>query len=150
MPTKHHQPTYRKHKATGQTVVTLNGRDFYLGPYGNEASRAEYDRRIAEWLGNGRTLPAATLTVAELLRRFWDWVETHYRKADGTPTSEVCQFRYTLRPLNHLFGATPAADFGHLKLKAVRSSLRWPFCGRPSKLSDIIFPSATRGCPSNP
>ena len=27
-------PKYRKHRASGQAVVTLNGRDFYLGPQG--------------------------------------------------------------------------------------------------------------------
>jgi hypothetical protein len=27
-------PKYRKHKATGQAVVTLNGSDCYLGPHG--------------------------------------------------------------------------------------------------------------------
>jgi hypothetical protein len=41
---------YRKHKASGQAVVTLNGRDSYLGPHGNNASNALYERLIAEWL----------------------------------------------------------------------------------------------------
>jgi len=26
-------PSYRRHKATGQSVVTLNGKDVYLGKY---------------------------------------------------------------------------------------------------------------------
>jgi hypothetical protein len=26
-------PTYRKHKRSGQAVVTLSGKDHYLGPY---------------------------------------------------------------------------------------------------------------------
>ena len=43
-------PAYRLHKPTGQAVVTLNGRDFYLGRHGSPASRDEYDRLIAEWL----------------------------------------------------------------------------------------------------
>ena len=43
-------PKYRKHKATGQAVVTLNGHDFYLGPHNTAASRLEYDQQIAEWL----------------------------------------------------------------------------------------------------
>ena len=28
-------PTYRKHRPSGQAVVTLSGRDFYLGPHGS-------------------------------------------------------------------------------------------------------------------
>ena len=43
-------PTYRKHRASGQAVVSLNGRDFYLGPHGTRASKLEYDRLIGEWL----------------------------------------------------------------------------------------------------
>ena len=42
-------PKYRKHKASGQALVTLNGRDFYLGPHGSPESRADYDRLVAEW-----------------------------------------------------------------------------------------------------
>ena len=49
-------PRYRKHRASGQAVVTLNGRDFYLGPHGTNASRAYYDRLIAEWLIQGRVV----------------------------------------------------------------------------------------------
>ena len=34
-------PSYRPHKPTGQAVVTLNGRDFYLGRFGSPESRTE-------------------------------------------------------------------------------------------------------------
>jgi len=53
-------PAYRKHKASGQAVVTIDGRDVYLGPYGTDASYREYDRILAEWLANGRRLPDAS------------------------------------------------------------------------------------------
>ena len=33
-------PKYRKHKASGQAVVTLNGRDHYLGPHGTQGQQA--------------------------------------------------------------------------------------------------------------
>ena len=39
-------PKYRRHRPSGQAVVTLSGRDFYLGPYGTKASKLEYDRLI--------------------------------------------------------------------------------------------------------
>ena len=66
-------PSYRLHKPTGQAVVTLSGRDFYLGKFGSSESRGEYDRLVTEWLTNGRTLPrpaspiGSDLTVNELL-----------------------------------------------------------------------------------
>lgn len=43
-------PNYRKHKATGQAVVTINGKDFYLGRHGTAASKKAYDRLIAQYL----------------------------------------------------------------------------------------------------
>jgi hypothetical protein len=46
-------PKYRKHKASGQAVVTICGRDHYLGPHGTKASKVEYDRLIVEFLSSG-------------------------------------------------------------------------------------------------
>ena len=42
-------PKYRLHRASRQAVVTLAGRDHYLGPWRSLASRTEYDRLIGEW-----------------------------------------------------------------------------------------------------
>ena len=36
-------PKYRKHKASGQAIVTIGGKMHYLGPHDTKASRAEYD-----------------------------------------------------------------------------------------------------------
>jgi hypothetical protein len=35
-------PSYRLHKPTGQAVVTLSGKDQYLGRHGSPESRAAY------------------------------------------------------------------------------------------------------------
>jgi integrase len=122
-------PSYRRHKQSGQAVVTLTDpsgarRDVYLGAYGTAASRQEYIRVLAEWEAAGRHLPplttAANLSLAELINRYWRHVEEYYRHPDGTPTGEVQAMRYALRPLNHLHGKTPARDFGPSALKAVR------------------------------
>jgi integrase len=114
-------PSYRKHRASGQAVVTLNAKDHYLGRHGTAASRTEYNRKISEWLAAGRQLPAnGELTVAGLVKRYWSHVEAYYRNADGTPTGEVLSMKYALRPLSFLYGQTPAKDFGPVALKAVR------------------------------
>lgn len=50
-------PNYRKKSAAGrlpQAVVTLNGRDHYLGLDGSKASRVEYDRLVKQWLASDR------------------------------------------------------------------------------------------------
>ena len=49
-------PRYRRHKPSGQAVVTLGGRDFCLGPWRSKLSRAEYERLVGEWLANDRRL----------------------------------------------------------------------------------------------
>jgi len=51
-------PSYRLHKASGRAVVSIDGRDFDLGLHGSDESRAVHDRLIAEWLANGRRIPA--------------------------------------------------------------------------------------------
>ena len=40
-------------------MVTLNGKDHYLGTWKTTASKAEYNRLIGEWLAAGRCLPAS-------------------------------------------------------------------------------------------
>jgi len=126
-------PTYRKKKTKNGIygVVTLpdgfgGRRDVILGQYGTAASRAEYRRVLAEWEANGHRLRSATqaareLTVNKLIAAFWPHVERHYRRADGSPTQEVQDYKHTLRPMKHLYGASPVTDFGPLALKAIRS-----------------------------
>src|SRR4051812_29595783 len=115
-------PSYRLHKPTGQAVVTIDGRDFYLGKHGSEASRGEYDRLISEWLSHGRRLPAADdATISELLVGFFKWADAYYMK-DGEPTSESGLFRLSLAVLRRLYGHSQAKDFGPLALKTVRDT----------------------------
>jgi integrase len=121
-------PSFRLHKASGQAVVTLGGKDIYLGPHGTKASRAEYDRVVAEWLANGRRPTtnaadrSAPLTVSAMILRCWVYAKQHYRR-DGRPTRELDNIRDSLRPLKKLYGHTAAAQFGPLALKAVRRAM---------------------------
>ncbi len=119
-------PSLCRHKATGQAVVRIDGRDFYCGAYGTPEAQAEYDRLIAEWLSSGRCLPEAadTLTVNKLILAHWRWAEAYYRwgKRGGQ-----C-LRYALAVLRDLYGHTPAKEFGPRALKACRQRMiekRW-------------------------
>jgi integrase len=129
-------PAYRRHKPSGQAVVTLSGVDHYCGPYGTRASRAEYDRRITEWLANGRRATpanfAADLTVAELVARYWVHARTYYRRPDGSPTTELSALKFALGPLVKLYGKTRAAEFGPLAFDAVRHGMIANGWGRKS------------------
>lgn len=118
-------PKYRKHRPSGQAVVTLNGRDFYLGPHNSKASRLEYDRLTSEWLANGRswcTVQVSDLTVTELLLRYWQHAKGYYRK-NGKPTSELAAIKSALRPVRELYGSQPSREFGPLALEAVRQQM---------------------------
>ncbi len=119
-------PSYRKHRATGQAIVTLNGRDFYLGPHGTKVSKAEYDRIIGEWLQQGRQIQPArgsgSLSVVELIVSYMHFVRGYYRK-DGRPTSEVESIRLSLKPVKELYGRQPCDEFGPTALKVVRQAM---------------------------
>lgn len=118
-------PKYCKHRASGQAVVTLNGRDHYLGPYGTKASKVNYDRLIGEWLVSGRqplVCDADGLTVVEAIARYWRHARQHYVKA-GRPTGEQHGIKSALRFLKQLYGDTPAAEFSPIGLKAVRAKM---------------------------
>ncbi len=49
-------PTYRKHRAIGLALVTINGKDHYLGPHGTKTSKLEYDRIINQSIASSRNL----------------------------------------------------------------------------------------------
>ncbi|SIN68950.1 Phage integrase family protein [Singulisphaera sp. GP187] len=129
-------PSYRFHKPSGQAVVTLNGRDYYLGKHGTPQSRTEYDRLLAEWLVNGRHVTARArdnppsgasvspdeLTVSEMILAYLRYAEGYYRKG-GKPTGEVPHIKYAMGHLRRLYGHTSAKNFGPLALKTVRQQI---------------------------
>jgi len=121
-------PSYRKHRQSGQAIVTLpdglgGRRDVLLGTYGTAESRHEYARVIGEWEANGRLLPEPTsqpdLTVSELMWAYWKFAEQYYRK-NGVPTSQQDRIRLAFKPVKEQYGHTAARNFGPLALKAVR------------------------------
>jgi integrase len=115
-------PRYRKHKPTGQAVVTLDGHDFYLGPWNCAASRREYDRLTGEWLAAGRRLPRSTsgeVSIVELAAAYWKYASGYYRKG-GKATRTQERVKLSLRHLRRLYGEIPADQFGPLALQAMQ------------------------------
>jgi integrase len=116
-------PKYRRHKASGQAIVTLCGNDFYLGPHGSKTSRDLYDRLTAEWLANGRRLPMddqTSVSVEELLAAFWKHAQAYYVGPEGKPTKELDAYRQAMKPLRALYAKSSVEDFGPLALKTIR------------------------------
>jgi integrase len=138
-PTRSRIPKLSRHKATGQAVVRLNGKDVYCGRHGTAEAQAKYERVITEWLQRGRQLPpwllgrdtssedpagenglpSGGLSVAELILAYKIHTDDYYRNSP----KEREKIRLAMRPLRQLYGLTPAAVFGPLPLKAVRQKM---------------------------
>jgi len=124
-------PKYSKHKASGQAVVHLNGRDRYLGRYGSKESRACYQRLLSEWkVTHGLNVEAwipdplqrADLRICELLAAYLEHAITYYRK-NGESTGEFENMKLAVKPLNEMFESELITNFGPLKLKLVRDRM---------------------------
>lgn len=116
-------PSLRLHKHSGRAFVEIEGVRYYLGKHGTPETRQAYDEAIAEWLVNGRRMPVSQeeLTVIELCARYMSHARRHYRKPDGTPTSELRNIAGAMRELRTLYGTSPVVEFDPLKLKIIQS-----------------------------
>ena len=122
----HAVPKYRKHRASGQAIVTLAGRDHYLGPHGTKSSKIEYDRLIGEWLAAGRPTScpqeAQEITITELCAAYWRFARGYYVKG-GEPTGQLAGIKVGLRYLRESYGHTSASEFGPLAIKALQQKM---------------------------
>lgn len=135
-------PPYTHHKPTNQAFVRVpdgnGGRRFvYLGRFDSPESHAEYRRVLAELeaapagiavAGTSPTASTPSPLLNQIILGFLRWALTHYRQADGSPTSEIDEIKRSIAPLRKLYGHAPAAQFGPKALAAVRQhmvGLKW-------------------------
>ncbi len=91
MPRRRSPPSYRLHKARGCAVVTIHGRNHYLGPYGSEESYERYSRLIALWRPDGASqwalppglTPRWDLTITEPIALYWPYAQGYCVKDGG-------------------------------------------------------------------
>ncbi len=119
-------PKYRLHKTSGRAVVTIDGKDIYLGPYNSPESRAKYDEIIGAWIRDGRRLlkPAGEkgMLLGDLAIAYLAHAKTYYRK-EGRPTGEQGAVKAALRFATKLYGSRPVSGFGPLALKECRDDM---------------------------
>jgi hypothetical protein len=125
-------PAYQFHKATGQAVVKIAGRFFYLGEHDSPASHAEWKRLTGEWVSQGcpkvfRDPKRAErveqrLTIKELILSYWTDIQGYYVQGDHQ-TGELGCIRGALRYVREAYGETAVDDFGPRALKAVRQQM---------------------------
>jgi integrase len=112
-------------------VVTLDGKNHYLGPHESPESHERYNRLIHEWLAGRSPSPSQppplvedlSPTIDELVLRYWEQQVTTYYLKNGAPTSEQSVIRGVLCYVRRLYGSTPAKEFGPLALNAVREAM---------------------------
>jgi integrase len=130
-------PAYRKH-ASGQARVTINGRDYLLGPHESKVSKDAYDRLIAEWLSTGRSASFGTtsceVSVAAILLGYTRFAKEYFGLGLA---SEYVRTKPVIEVLSDLYGTTLGIDFGPLEFKAVREHLlnATDALGKPKNLS---------------
>lgn len=124
-------PGYVLHRATGQAVVRINGKDHYLGKHGTPASHEAYERLLIQWrlqkvdqLQHANSIEIPDITVEEFLLAYMRHAQEYYRdRRTGKPTSELADMKYALRPLRRLYGRSSIRAFGPLALKTVREDM---------------------------
>jgi hypothetical protein len=91
---------------------------YYLGKYGSEASRREYDRIIAEFVANGRQpfYHPDEILIENLIAQFLVHAETE-RKYSTTAQGKI---DLVLRQLNKLYGKQPVSAFNPFAFKVMR------------------------------
>lgn len=125
-----HTPKYRHYKPKDLGMVVIDGHAHYLGKYDSPESRERYHRLVAELHAGRPGKPLAEtaqdtetgLTVNELILAYVKFADGYYLK-DGRPTVEPTNIRLVLRHVRRLYGASPAASFGPLALKALRDEM---------------------------
>jgi integrase len=122
-------PSYLEHKQSGRARAVWTDatglRNFRMlpGQFGSVESRTAFAQlelglAAAPHLTPGEAGEA--VSVNEVMLAHLDHAEQHYRRADGTQTHEVEEYRLISRYVREVYGETPAAEFGPLALKAVR------------------------------
>ena len=111
-------PKYCLHKGSGQAYCRIAGDMHYLGKYGSDASRREYDRIMGEFIANGRQAyrHPDEILISHLIVRYLDHVETELSLSE----SRKKNISIALRVLNELYGNQPVAAFGASALKSTR------------------------------
>ena len=117
-------PKYRLHKPSGRAVVTLAGKQHYLGKYNSAESKREYHRILAEYHASAGQICFGTdpeeVTLAMLMVDYLAHCKKHYPSQASPETNQV---KLIFRVVKKLYADLPAIEFGPRQFKAVRQTL---------------------------
>jgi hypothetical protein len=130
MPKTPKVPKLSLHKPSGCARVRIQGKDLYLGPYGDPETLQRYSRLLAELAAQQHQLqvgqvnaskltPSQDLTISEMILAYLEYATTYY----GPRSREPQSMNHALRPLHALYGSTLTQDFGMSTNSAARKSI---------------------------
>lgn len=113
-------PSFRLHKASGQGMTNIRGKDYYFGPFEAPESRRKFNRLLAEYLSADRSpvfrVHREEISVAECVVAYLTFAREYYK--DST---EYENLHLAAKPLMELYADSKAVDFGPTQFKAVRT-----------------------------
>lgn len=124
-------PSYRLHRARNLAVVTIDGRDFYLGPHGTPGSKQKYAALIRRCQQQQIEQPARPFepiqptdrpTINELVLIYLRHAVAYYKAHNGENKEAGC-ISDSLAVLQQLYGREPADTFRPKNLKTVRDAM---------------------------
>ena len=125
-------PSYRRHKARSCAVVTIDGQDHYLGPFGSPSSKQKYAALIRAWQQRQEQPEAATdeplvandrPAINELILAYLKHARDYYRPNHGENKEAGC-INDALAVLQEQgYGREPADAFRPKDLKKVREAM---------------------------
>lgn len=112
------QPTHLEHRASGQARVWIAGIDHYLGTCDSPESWIRYYELMASHAAVAAPVAKATpkgyrSSINELILAFTDHDRVYY----GPESGELSPISRAVRPVDIIYGTTPADEFGPLKLQ---------------------------------
>jgi len=94
------------------------------GPFDSPESRTAFAKLQLEICTSPTgAVVVNNISLVELFVLFLDHAEQHYRRADGSPTHELSEYKLICRHVRELYGSNPATEFGPLALRAVRQKV---------------------------
>lgn len=131
----HRLPAYCRH-STGQALVRIAGRTYYLGLHGTAQSHERYRQLVASWVAAGMPknwrhgFQPGSVSMSALADAYLQHADVYYRRTDGRRTSEFAVVRAALGYALRLFGSARASEFGPDAIRAVRDAMIAAGCAR--------------------
>ena len=113
----------RMYRDRGLAYVKINGQRLRLGPWGSDQAEEEYRRLMAEWVANGRRLPAATIEPAVEEASVTEVFVAYLKEARNRYDGDLAHVRAALKAVRQFYGSEPAPSFGPKRLRVVRQQM---------------------------